>query len=35
MENTNFLYYRQMMKIKNKHIANPSLYAQLYHLPTY
>ncbi len=35
MENSNFLYYRQMMKIKNKHIKNPSLYEQLYTLPSY
>ncbi len=30
MESNNFLYYRQMMKIKNKHVKNPSLYSQLY-----
>ena len=24
-----------MMKIKNKHIANPSLYSQLYTIPSY
>ena len=26
MENSNFIYYRQMMKIKNNHIKNKSLY---------
>lgn len=35
MENSNFLYYRQMMKIKSKHITNPSLYSQLYTIPSH
>jgi len=35
MENKNFIYYRQMMKIKHNHIKNPSLYSQLYELPAY
>lgn len=35
MESSNFLYYRQMMKIKSKHIANPSLYAHLYTISSY